>query len=77
MASAAGKMTRLSVLVPMLAPVVIGSAGYAAWRLNWETALRSFFTGPGRSSRIALLLFIIFNWKNMPLAWTVSISSTF
>lgn len=76
MASAAGKMSKLSIIVPMIAPVVVGSAGYAAWRLNWETALRSFFTGPGRSSRIALLLFIIFNWKNMPLAWTYRVLYT-
>ena len=29
--------------------------------------------GPGRTSRILLLVFVFFNWKNMPFAWTVSL----
>ncbi|KAI9167790.1 putative thioesterase atnL [Paramyrothecium foliicola] len=72
MASAAGKMSVLSVL----APVAVGSAGYAAWRLDWQTALRAFLTGPGRTSRIILLLFVVFNWKNLPFAWTYRVLYT-
>lgn len=72
MASSAGKMSALSLVVPVFAPVAIGSLGYAAWRVDWSELVMSFLTGPGRTSRILLVLFVVFNWKNMPFAWTVS-----
>ena len=71
MASGIGKMGALSLVVPVIAPAALGSLGYAAWRIDWSTAIRNFVTGPGRTSRIMLLLFVVFNWKNMPFAWTV------
>ncbi|KAF4981620.1 hypothetical protein FZEAL_2632 [Fusarium zealandicum] len=70
MASAAKKLPGLSLVVPFFAPIVIGSAGYAAYRVNWIALIKAFLMGPGRTSRILLLLFVVFNWKNMPLAWT-------
>lgn len=70
--SASSKIDTLTLTARLIVPVALGSAGYAAWRIDWPTAIRSFLTGPGRTSRIALLLFVFFNWKNMPFAWTVS-----
>lgn len=69
MASSLGKFTVLAAIIPA---VSIGSAGYAAYRVDWKNVIQDFVTGPGRTSRILLLLFVIFNWKNMPFAWTVS-----
>lgn len=73
MASAAKKLPGLSLVVPVFAPLAVGSIGYAAWRVSWIPLIKSFLMGPGRTSRILLLLFVLFNWKNMPFAWTVSI----
>ncbi|KAF4986204.1 hypothetical protein FDECE_16074 [Fusarium decemcellulare] len=67
MASATSKM---SLAVSFFAPVAIGSAGYAAYRVHWITLMKAFLTGPGRTSRILLMLFVMFNWKSMPFAWT-------
>lgn len=72
MASASSKVGGLTFAVHLLAPLALGSAGYAAWRVNWPMLTRSFLTGPGRTSRLLLLLFVVFNWKNLPFAWTVS-----
>lgn len=54
-----------------LSPIAVGSLGYAATRVNWPLLANNFFTGPGRISRILMLIFAIFNWKNMPFVWTV------
>ncbi|POR37231.1 Uncharacterized protein TPAR_02564 [Tolypocladium paradoxum] len=70
MASASSKAGGLAVAIRILTPLAVGSAGYAACRINWPVVTRSFLTGPGRTSRILVLLFVIFNWKNLPLAWT-------
>ncbi|PKS05852.1 hypothetical protein jhhlp_007681 [Lomentospora prolificans] len=67
------KMSALALLVPMVAPLAVASAGYAAWKVQWLSLLKAFFTGPGRLQRIFLLLFTLFNWKNMPFAWTLSV----
>lgn len=75
MASASSKLDTLTVMARLFLPAIVGTAGYAAWRVNWQQAVRSFVAGPGRTSRITLLLFVIFNWKNMPFAWTVSFPS--
>ncbi len=71
MASASSKVGGLTAAVRVLTPLAVGSAGYAAYRINWAVAVRKFLTGPGRTSRILLLLFVAFNWKNLPFAWTV------
>lgn len=55
-------------------PVVVGSAGYGLWRVQWREAIRAFLTGPGRTSRILLLIFALLNLKNLPFAWTVRLS---
>ncbi|KHN96540.1 capsule polysaccharide biosynthesis protein [Metarhizium album ARSEF 1941] len=70
MASASSKVGGLAVAIRVVVPVALGSAGYAAYKINWRAAMHRFVTGPGRSSRILLLLFVVLNWKNMPLAWT-------
>ena len=71
MASASSKTGGLALFVPIIGPVTVAAAGYAAWKIHWAVLLKEFFTGPGRVSRILMLLFAIFNWKNMPFAWTV------
>ncbi|KJZ76898.1 hypothetical protein HIM_03775 [Hirsutella minnesotensis 3608] len=73
MASASSKVGGLAMAVRVLTPLAVGSVGYAAWRVNWPVLVRSFLTGPGRTSRILLLFFVLFNWKNMPFAWTYRI----
>lgn len=71
MASANNRVDAFALLAPVILPVTVGGAGYAAWKTNWKQAIKSFLTGPGRTSRIILLLFVIFNRKNMPFMWTV------
>ncbi|SPO06721.1 uncharacterized protein DNG_09415 [Cephalotrichum gorgonifer] len=61
------------LMVPIIGPIAAAGAGYAAWKTNWQLLLKEFFTGPGRLSRILLLLFTVLNWKNMPFAWTARI----
>ncbi|OAQ61659.1 capsule polysaccharide biosynthesis protein [Pochonia chlamydosporia 170] len=70
MASASSKVGGLAVAIRVIVPVALGSAGYAAYKINWPIAIHNFITGPGRTSRILLLLFVVFNWKNLPFAWT-------
>ncbi|KAG5973435.1 hypothetical protein E4U55_000568 [Claviceps digitariae] len=70
MASASSKVGGLAVAIRVIVPLAVGSAGYAAYRINWARAIHAFATGPGRTSRILLLLFVVFNWKNLPFAWT-------
>ncbi|KAF5127444.1 hypothetical protein E5D57_008376 [Metarhizium anisopliae] len=71
MASASSKVGGLAVAIRVIVPVALGSAGYVAYKINWSAAIQNFLTGPGRSSRILLLLFVVLNWKNLPFAWTV------
>lgn len=72
MASGANRVDAFALLAPVVLPVTIGGAGYAAWKTNWKHLVKSFLTGPGRTSRILLLLFVVLNRKNMPFMWTVS-----
>lgn len=71
MASAASRMDAFALLAPVFIPATVGAVGYAAYKVNWVNTMKAFLTGPGRTSRILLLLFVFFNWKNMPFAWTV------
>ncbi|KYK60508.1 capsule polysaccharide biosynthesis protein [Drechmeria coniospora] len=75
MASASSKVGGLTVALRIITPLALGSAGYAASRVNWPVAIRAFLTGPGRTSRVLLLLMVIFNWKNLPFAWTYRVFS--
>lgn len=70
MASASAKTATggLHLILPVFLPVGASALAYAAYKINWI----NFFTGPGRYSRLALLLFVIANWKSMPFVWTVS-----
>jgi hypothetical protein len=63
----------MSLIGPVFLPAAFAGITYAAWTVQWRAVLRRFFTGPGRNSRVLMLLFAILNWKNMPLAWTVSL----
>lgn len=70
MASASSRVDAFALIAPVFIPATLGGAGYAAWKLDWKIMIKSFLTGPGRTSRIMLLLFMFFNWKNLPFAWT-------
>jgi hypothetical protein len=71
MASAVGKF---GALFPVLVPAAAAGAIYGGRRIfqsGWQSWLHNFIAGPGRTSRILLILFIALNWKSMPLGWTV------
>ncbi|KFH43879.1 hypothetical protein ACRE_053410 [Hapsidospora chrysogenum ATCC 11550] len=70
MASAASRMDAFALIAPVFIPATIGGAGYAAYKINWAETIKSFLRGPGRTRRILVLLFVFFNWKNLPFAWT-------
>lgn len=64
----------LGYIVPAVMSSVAAAAGYAGYcalSADWPVAARVFLTGPGRTRRVLLLLFVLFNWKSMPLMWTV------
>ena len=73
MASGANRVDAFALLGTVALPLTVGGAGYAAWRTNWNELIKAFLTGPGRTSRILLVLFIIFNRKSMPFMWTVRV----
>lgn len=57
-----------------LLPLGVGAAGVAGVSLlhiDLKTFATNFVTGPGRTSRILLALFVVANYKNMPFVWTV------
>jgi hypothetical protein len=65
----------LALFYPVFVPMSVATLAYAGHRaiqLDWRTLITHFLTGPGRTSRILLLLFVVLNWKSMPLAWSVS-----
>ncbi|KAF4124295.1 Thioesterase superfamily member 6 [Geosmithia morbida] len=66
MASASSRMDAFAMIGPVFLPLAVGALGYAAYRIDWV----DFLTGPGSVSRILLVLFAAFNWKNVPFAWT-------
>ncbi|KAL1890042.1 hypothetical protein Sste5346_008477 [Sporothrix stenoceras] len=80
MASAAGSsLTNMSVVVPVFSLAGAASAAWAAHTVlarhngdirDW--AIR-FLTGPGRTSRLLLLLFMALNLKSLPFVWTARI----
>lgn len=69
MASSAGKLKTWAVAA---APVFASAAAYAAYQLDAAAAVKTFFTGPGSYSRIVALSVVLWNWKSLPFAWTVS-----
>lgn len=57
-----------------LLPIGMGSAAVASLSLahvDLKAVVRNFVTGPGRTSRVLLAIFVVTNWKNMPFVWTV------
>lgn len=65
----------LSLFFPVFVPASAALAAYLGHRslyVDWRAWLRKFLTGPGRTSRILLVFFVLTNWKSMPLGWTVS-----
>ncbi|KAF3762930.1 hypothetical protein M406DRAFT_263881 [Cryphonectria parasitica EP155] len=54
-------------------PLGMGSAAVAGLSLahvDWKTIILKFVTGPGRTSRILLAIFVLINYKSMPFMWT-------
>ncbi|KAK1756805.1 hypothetical protein QBC47DRAFT_459506 [Echria macrotheca] len=77
MASAVGKFGTIAPIVGPISAAAIAYAGHRAMQVNWKAWLTNFLTGPGRTSRILLVIFIALNWKSMPLAWTVRVFHAF
>ncbi|RYP40458.1 hypothetical protein DL767_001694 [Monosporascus sp. MG133] len=70
MASSAGTTRRvLRVALPALIPAV----AYTAYKFDLARAIKAFFTGSGKYSRIAILTLLLWNWKSLPLAWTIRV----
>lgn len=70
----------LALFYPVFLPLgtaAIAYAGHRALAMDWRVLLTQFLTGPGRTSRILLLFFLVLNWKSLPLAWTVRIFHSF
>ncbi|KAK3681383.1 hypothetical protein B0T22DRAFT_523580 [Podospora appendiculata] len=70
----------LALFYPVFLPASAAAVAYAGHRaslVDWPVVLREFLTGPGRTSRILLVTFLVLNWKSLPLAWTVRIFHAF
>lgn len=76
MASSAASVGSAGLLVPVFAPLTALTLAYSGHKLaqvHWRRLLRRFLTGPGRVSRILLLLFLVTNRKNLLFSWTVRV----
>ncbi|CAK7206982.1 hypothetical protein SEUCBS139899_009789 [Sporothrix eucalyptigena] len=79
MASSAAALTNMSVVVPVLSLAAAASAAYAGHTVlarhngDVQAYLYRFLTGPGRNSRLLLLLFMALNFKSLPFVWTARI----
>jgi len=71
MASAVGKFGALFPLLVPAGAAAVAYAGHKAVHVDWKILLTNFLTGPGRTSRLLLIFFVLLNWKSMPLGWTV------
>ncbi|KAI1764089.1 capsule polysaccharide biosynthesis protein [Hypoxylon sp. FL1150] len=67
MASAAGSTNKA---LRFIGPALVPAIAYGAYKGNVGGLLESFFTGPGRTSRIVALVVVVVNWKSLPFAWT-------
>lgn len=72
MASAASKIGSAAVLLPLTAAAA-AFTGRSLIRVDWKNVLVDFFMGPGRTSRIMLILFLATNRKNLIFAWTARV----
>lgn len=69
-----GRVGNLGLLLPIGIPTTLAAVAYAGhWALHfdWKSWLNEFVSGPGRNSRILLVIFLVLNWKSLPLGWTV------
>ncbi|KAH7358754.1 hypothetical protein B0T11DRAFT_330512 [Plectosphaerella cucumerina] len=57
-------------IVRLIRLLSAGGAAYAIYKTQWKKVLTNYFTGPGRLSRILMLIFALLNLKNMPFVWT-------
>lgn len=76
MVSSLGYAKAISRLTkPIVLPVSTAALGYAVYKGHGNVAdlAVKFFTGPGNKSRIVALLLVVWNWKSLPLAWTVRV----
>ena len=64
--------TRYPIKTVGFTAAVLIAAG--ASRVNVKKLLESTFTGPGSYSRVVAAVVILFNLKNAPWAWHVSLS---
>lgn len=70
-----GSVGTLSLVFPVFIPASAVAAAYLGHRalyVDWRAWIKAFLTGPGRTRRILLVLFVLTNLKSMPFAWTVS-----
>ncbi|KAL2158241.1 hypothetical protein VTH06DRAFT_4561 [Thermothelomyces fergusii] len=70
----------VALFYPVFLPAsaaTIAYLGHRALHVDWRAVLTHFFTGPGRTSRILLALFLALNWKSLPLGWTVRVFHAF
>ncbi|KAK0755045.1 hypothetical protein B0T18DRAFT_315201 [Schizothecium vesticola] len=75
-----GRVGNLNLLLPIGIPTTLAGLAYAGhWALHfdWKSWLKEFLSGPGRTSRILLVIFLALNWKSLPLGWTFRILSSF
>lgn len=52
-------------------PAIASAAAYGAYKFDLTEVIKTFFTGPGKYSRIIALSLVLFNWKSLPFNWTV------
>lgn len=72
MAPTTARLDAFAMIRPVMALIVISVALSTAWMLNWKKSLWDLLMGPGVLERIMITMFVLLNWKSMPLAWTVS-----
>ncbi|RSL79274.1 hypothetical protein CEP51_007476 [Fusarium floridanum] len=70
MASTTTRPDVFVMLLPVMALLVISVAASAASISDWKEHLWDLFMSPGILKRIMITMFVLVNWKNMPLAWT-------
>lgn len=67
----------LGWILPLTIGGSVAAAGLSVAHIDIKDLAVRFATGPGRTSRILLAIFIAANWKSMPFMWTVRLISPF
>ncbi|KAI8664853.1 hypothetical protein NCS56_00919500 [Fusarium sp. Ph1] len=70
------RLDAFAMFRPVMALLVISVAVSTAWMLNCKESLRDMLMGPGILKRIMITMFVLLNWKDMPLAWTFRVFYT-